>query len=114
MALHNIDTYHGTTDYLGLSEIVGLRATDYLCQPKGILAMWSSDVKKYRVSDIRKWYDLFDEMVMTEEALSESGTILEQYSNQAVLAVPDASTAFADRKERMIPLYVFLPWTDLV
>jgi len=108
LALRNIDTFNGTTDYLGVAELTGLRTTDYLCQHKGNLALWSSDVKKYDIPAMRKWYNLFDQMVNTEEALSASGTLIEQYSNQAVVAVPEASTAYAGRKERLIPLYVYL------
>lgn len=108
LALRNIGTYAQTSDYLGLSKILGLRTTDYFCQNLGNVGMWPSDVKEYKVPAIRKWYDIFDHMVNTEAVLSGSVTMLEQYSTQAVVAVPDASTAFAGRKERLLLLCVYL------
>ena len=107
MALRNIGTYTSSTDYIGLHKLLALRTTDYFCQPLGNVGMWPSDVSKYHIPAIRKWYDIFDHMVNTEEALSGSATLLEQYSTQAVVAVPDASTAFAGRKERLILLCVY-------
>lgn len=108
LKLPNIGIYSGTTIYPGLAKIAGYTTDGYLCQYKGKLALLPADVKFYEIAALRKWYDLFDEMVNTQPALSGSFCLLEGYSTQAVERIAEESTAFPHRKEKLL-LYVFSP-----
>ncbi|KAK3313658.1 hypothetical protein B0H66DRAFT_577592 [Apodospora peruviana] len=109
--LKNVGVYSGVTDYPGLADVTGYTVDGYLCQYKGKLAMWPSDVETYEVPAIRRWYDLFDEMVQAEEALSGSFCLLEGYSTQAVRAVPADSTAYPHRRQKLLlaPIIHYMP-----
>ncbi|KAM7192092.1 hypothetical protein V8F33_008517 [Rhypophila sp. PSN 637] len=109
--LPNLGVYPGTTIYPGLAKVAGYTTDGFLCQYKGKLAVWPADVRTYEIPAIRKWYDLFDTMVNTEPALAGSFGLLEGYSTQAVERVPEESTAYALRKERLLlaPIVHYTP-----
>jgi hypothetical protein len=75
------------------------------CKPKGSAFLRGVDVDNYDIDGLRKWYDIFSDMVATEEAFDTSACMLEGYSVQGVQAVPEESTAFPHRHQRLL-LYV--------
>ncbi|CAP65704.1 uncharacterized protein PODANS_7_890 [Podospora anserina S mat+] len=91
-------------DYPELSPSLGYAADQYACQTdgQGNRLLRGIDVDQYDVKSLRKWYDAFAATLMTEPAFQTSFCILEGYSTQAVQAVPDKSTAFALRGERLL------------
>lgn len=102
LALPNLDVFSGTTIYPGLAAVAGYTSDGYLCQYKGKLALWPADVKTYEIAAMRKWYNMFDAMVNTEPALAGSFCLLEGYSTQAVERVPEESTAYPHRKQKLL------------
>ncbi|KAK4170742.1 hypothetical protein QBC36DRAFT_124146 [Triangularia setosa] len=91
-------------DYPKLSSSMGYGADQYACQTdgQGHRLLRGIDVDQYDVKDLRKWYDAFAAMLIAEPAFETSFCILEGYSTQAVQAVPDNSTAYALRGERLL------------
>ncbi|KAK4194682.1 hypothetical protein QBC40DRAFT_290294 [Triangularia verruculosa] len=91
-------------DYPELSPSLGYGAEQYACQTdgRGNRLLRGIDVDQYDVKSLRKWYDAFAATVMTEPTFQTSFCILEGYSTQAVQAVPDKSTAYALRGERLL------------
>ncbi len=72
------------------------------CQPKGSAFLRGIDVDNYDIDALRNWYDIFSDMLATEEAFAGSVCMLEGYSVQAVQAVSAESTTFPHRHQRLL------------
>ncbi|KAK4239566.1 6-hydroxy-D-nicotine oxidase [Achaetomium macrosporum] len=92
----------GATEYPGVMAVMGTDMNSPVCQPQGTVFLRGAVVDTYETGALRKWYNLFSEMLRSEEAFAHSFCMLEGYSVQAVQAVPSDSTAFPDRKQRLL------------
>jgi hypothetical protein len=93
----------GVAEYPGLSAILGVdAASGPICQPQGTAFLRGIDVDRYEIDAVRRWYDIFSEMLASEELFARSMCMLEGYSVQAVQAVPSDSTAFPHRDQRLL------------
>lgn len=97
-----ISTTGGVTTYDKLSQVAGFDLDGAVCQEQGTISLYPIDVPKYDIPAIRAWYDTFNKMMQAEPALAGSFCLLEQYSTQAVQAVPEESTAFAHRAQKLL------------
>ncbi|KAK3301708.1 uncharacterized protein B0T15DRAFT_544414 [Chaetomium strumarium] len=92
----------GVTDYPGVMVALGTDINNPICQPQGTAFLRGAVVDAYEVRALREWYTLFSEMLVSEEGFAHSFCMLEGYSVQAVQAVPSESTAFPDRRQRLL------------
>ena len=90
------------TDYARINAITNSHMEGPNCDYAGAGGMWPADTVEYDVEAMKSWWDIFTEMVTTEPGLAGSATMIEGYSTQAVEAVPEASTAFALRGEKLL------------
>jgi hypothetical protein len=92
----------GATDYPGVMTALGTDINSSVCRPQGTAFSRGVVVDSYDTRALRRWYELFSQMVLSEEGLARSFCMLEGYSVQAVQAVPSESTAFPDRSQRLL------------
>lgn len=92
----------GVTTYDKLSQVAGFDLDGRVCQQQGMVSLYPIDVPKYDVPAVRAWYNTFRDMLQAEPVLGGSFCLLEQYPIQAVQAVPEESTAFAHRSQKLL------------
>jgi hypothetical protein len=92
----------GVTDYPGTMHALLADTNDPNCQPQGTAFFRGIDVNRYEIPALRNWFDIFSDMLATEEAFANSICLLEGYSVQGVQAVLAESTAFPHRHQRLL------------
>ncbi|KXX82991.1 6-hydroxy-D-nicotine oxidase [Madurella mycetomatis] len=110
-ALGPISSEIGVRDYPELMEVMGLAIGSPICEPQGTVIVRGVDTDKYHIRDIREWYNVFSDMLASNEAFASSQCLLEGYSVHAVQAVPNESTAFALRDQNLLfgPVVIYKP-----
>lgn len=101
-ALSPVSYMSGVTELPGVMSVLGADANSQHCQPKGTGFMRGIDVNHNELPALRAWFDLFSDMLASDEAFSGSFCFLEGYSVQGVQAVPAESTAFPHRDRRLL------------
>jgi hypothetical protein len=101
-ALGPVSYTSGVTDYPGTMHLLLSDANDPNCQPQGTAFFRGIDVIRYEIPALRNWFNIFSDMLATEEAFAGSICLLEGYSVQGVQAVPAESTAFPHREQRLL------------
>ncbi|KAK4167727.1 putative FAD-dependent oxygenase [Cladorrhinum sp. PSN259] len=105
--VHNLGpaTYNGgaVAEYPDLTTLMASRPQDPVCE-KGNTnrALRAADLISYEIPAMRKAYDTFSRRITSEPAFNNSVVLLEQYSVQAVQAVPPENTAYAHRAQRLL------------
>lgn len=92
----------GETEYPGLPAVLGAGLSGPLCGIQQTTYLREADVDKYNLADLRNWMNVFTDMLKAVPGLGKSLCLLEQYSVQAVQAVPAESTAYPHRAQRLL------------
>ncbi|KAK5675709.1 hypothetical protein LTS10_011809 [Elasticomyces elasticus] len=99
--LKPVSSQVNTTDLLGLAKVTLLDMTSPFCAHSNTTAVqrWPTLLKTYPISGLRS---AFNKLASLPSPFNGSAFIIEAYSLQAVQAVPEDSTAFADRRSSLL------------
>jgi len=86
-----------TTDCPGLIQELGYGLDSATCTSGHYGRVFGIGVKNYIVSDIRKFYNLFNEATSAIPEFINSHVFIEAYGTRAMRMVPPKSTGYAHR-----------------
>ena len=99
----------GDVAYPGLASVSGVTSDDPICQLGGVALSFPIDFKTYNVSAMQLVYGSFNNIMQRIPAFNNSIILLEGYSVQAVQAVPEQTTSYAHRSDRLLVYVVSHP-----
>ncbi|KAF2173156.1 hypothetical protein M409DRAFT_62748 [Zasmidium cellare ATCC 36951] len=99
-ALGPIMSTPNVTEFPGFSKVLGMDLSSPVCQPGGpSYADYPVNLSSYNTTALREAVDILQS---TPPDLHFSSMLIEGYSGAAVRAVPEASTAYPDRKRGIL------------
>ncbi|KAK4183013.1 hypothetical protein QBC35DRAFT_526362 [Podospora australis] len=96
-----------SVSYPDLIKWMGNGIGSFICQKGNNAFTRAAYVREYEIPALRKWYDRYSEMLKKEPGLGNSVALVEGYSTQGVEGVPEDSTAFPHRGQRVLLAPVF-------